>query len=128
MNTQGGFPMKKLLIGIVSLLLVIFGGLKLADAMVMGGTDYYVQVTQAGTKEESEDDQGNLLTSYTYELPGFNEQGNKKDLQFRAIKDRPLIKGAFLKITWNKNKGVTSYEQVDRNDIPTAAKTKLGGK
>ncbi|HLQ40625.1 MAG TPA: YxeA family protein [Tetragenococcus sp.] len=120
--------MKKLLIGIVSLLLVIFGGLKLADAMVMGGTDYYVQVTQAGTKEESEDDQGNLLTSYTYELPGFNEQGNKKDLQFRAIKDRPLIKGAFLKITWNKNKGVTSYEQVDRNDIPTAAKTKLGGK
>ena len=46
-------------------------------------------------------------------------------MDFNAFKDRPLRKNAYLKITWNKNKGVTSYEEVTKSELPNAAKEKL---
>ncbi|MCG4305425.1 YxeA family protein, partial [Enterococcus lactis] len=34
-------------------------------------------------------------------------------------------KGAYLNITWNKKKGVTSYEEVEKKDVPKTALEKL---
>lgn len=120
--------MKKYLIGFLAVLLLLFGGLKLTEALTMGGTDYYVQVTSDGKKQEEKDDNGQKMISYDYQLPGYDEDGKEKRLHFSAFKDRPLVHGAYLKVTWNKKKGVTSYEQVDSTEIPREAKSKLGGK
>ena len=49
-----------------------------------------------------------------------------KELDFNANKDRPLRREAFLKVTWNKKKGVTSYEEVQQKDLPKKAADKLG--
>lgn len=117
--------MKKLLIGLVLTVVLIFGGLKIADTVVMGGTDYYVQITNDGTKNLEQDNSGNTITRYSYQLTGFDKEGNQKVLDFSAFKDRPLKRDAYLKLTWNQKKGVTSYEEVQKNDLPQKAAAKL---
>lgn len=118
--------MKKLLIGLVLTVVLIFGGLKIAETVVMGGTDYYVQITDDGTKTIEQDDSGNSMTKYKYQLTGYDKEGNAKVLDFSAFKDRPLKRDAYLKLTWNQKKGVTSYEEVQKNDLPQKAEKKLG--
>lgn len=58
-------------------------------------------------------------------LPGYTKEGKEKELDFKGQLTRPLRKGAYLKITWNKNKGVTSYEEVEKKDVPKTALEKL---
>lgn len=47
-------------------------------------------------------------------------------LDFNASKSRPLRREAFLKVTWNEKKGVTSYEEVQQKEVPKKAAEKLG--
>ena len=117
--------MKKLLIGLVAFVIIAFAGMKVADYVVMGGDSYYVQITTNGEKEVSKSDNGQQYVGYKYSLPGYDADGSKKTLEFRGQQPRPLRKGAYLKITWNKNKGVTSYEEVQKEDIPKTAQEKL---
>lgn len=58
-------------------------------------------------------------------LPGYTKEGKEKELDFNGQLTRPLRKGAYLKITWNKKKGVTSYEEVEKKDVPKTALEKL---
>ena len=67
------------------------------------------------------------MNKYDYDLTGYNEDGDSKDLAFTAYRDRPLRKEAYLKITWNEKKGVTGYEEVQESDIPADALNQLKG-
>ena len=118
--------MKKFLIGLISLIVLAYVGLQIADKVVKSGDDYYVQITTDGQRLNEKDDSGNDFVDYKYELPGYDKEGKKKDLDFNANKDRPLRREAFLKVTWNKNKGVTSYEEVQQKELPKKAAEKLG--
>ncbi len=113
--------MKKFLMGLVTVIVIGVAGLKIADMVVMGGDSYYVQVTTDGEKQTEQDG----YTNYHYVLPGYDQNGEEKDMDFSAMKERPLRKEAFLRITWNKNKGVTSYEEVQGKDVPKKAQEKL---
>lgn len=117
--------MKKLLIGLGAFIIIVFGGYRLADHLIMGGESYYVQITTDGEKQVDRADGGQEIISYRYELPGFNKEGKEKTMDFNGFQERPLRKDAFLKVTWNKNKGVTSYEEIQAKDIPSAAQEKL---
>lgn len=117
--------MKKLLIGLGAFIIIAFVGYRLADHLIMGGESYYVQITTDGEKQVDHADGGQEIISYRYELPGFNKEGKEKTMDFNGFQERPLRKDAFLKVTWNKNKGVTSYEEVQAKDIPSAAQEKL---
>ncbi len=117
--------MKKFWIGLGILMIVLFAGLQIAEKVIMGGQSYYVQITTDGEKIETEDDRGNQVIEYKYELPGYDKDAKKKNLEFLGMKDRPLKKDAYLKITWNQNKGVTSYEEVQKNAIPEKALKQL---
>ena len=117
--------MKKLLIGLLVFIVVVLAGVKIADYVVMGGEEYYVQITTDGTKTVSKSDSGQETVNYRYILPGYTKEGKEKDLDFNGQLTRPLRKGAYLKITWNKNKGVTSYEEVEKKDVPKTALEKL---
>ncbi|MBO0458089.1 YxeA family protein [Enterococcus hulanensis] len=118
--------MKKFLIGLVSLIVIAFVGLQIADKVVKGGDDYYVQVTTDGERIDEKDSSGNSYVDYEYSLPGYDKNGEKKVLNFNASKDRPLRREAFLKVTWNEKKGVTSYEEVTQKQLPKKAAEKLG--
>lgn len=86
------------------------------------GTDqYYVQI-QDGTKVDKTDNVEKYIY-YEYTLEGFNKEGNGKTLTFRANKE--LRKEAYLRL-YVKEKGVSSYQEVQANEIPEPAKVKLG--
>jgi len=116
---------KKFLIGLLIFIVVAFLGVKIADYVIMSGEKYYVQITTDGTKIVSKENSGLETISYRYILPGYTKEGKKKQLDFEAQITRPLHKGAYLKITWNKKKGVTSYEEIEKKDIPKPAVVKL---
>ncbi|GAA2916461.1 YxeA family protein [Enterococcus pseudoavium] len=118
--------MKKFLIGLVSLIAIAFVGLQIVDKVVKGGDTYYLQITTDGERVDGKDSTGNPYVDYKYSLPGYDDEGHQKQLDFNAAKDRPLRKEAFLKVTWNKKKGVTSYEEVQPKQVPKKAAEKLG--
>ncbi|MGX7204995.1 YxeA family protein [Enterococcus pingfangensis] len=118
--------MKKILIGFVSVIVIAFVGLQIAQKVVSSGDEYYVQITTEGQRIDGKDDNGNAYVDYNYSLPGYDDEGKEKKLNFNAAKDRPLRREAFLKVTWNKQKGVTSYEEVSQKEVPKKALAKLG--
>ncbi|MCI1986472.1 MAG: YxeA family protein [Lactobacillus sp.] len=117
--------MKRFLIGLVVLVVLIFGGLKLYEITNYGGTTYYTQITTNGTKIAPHDDKGNVYVDYRYEQKGYDENGRVQALTFNANKSRPLRRQAYLKLTYNDKKGVTSWEAVSASDVPKKALAKL---
>ncbi|WP_461213454.1 YxeA family protein [Lacticaseibacillus sp. GG6-2] len=117
--------MKRFLIGIVMFAVIVFGGLKIFTAMNYGGTAYYTKVTTVGTKIAPQDAKGNVYVDYRYAQTGYAASGAAKKLVFNANKARPLRLGAYLKLTYNANKGVTSWEAVPASKVPQPAKQRL---
>ena len=117
--------MRKFLIGFVLLVVLVFGGLKLYEITYYGGVSYYTKVTTIGTKIAPQDDAGNVYIDYRYDQPGYDDQGQAQSLVFNANKARPLRIGAYLKVTYNPKKGVTSWQSVRKADVPKPAIQKL---
>ena len=93
---------------------VLFG--LLALAVVIGGLGY-------GWYKSSYGGSGERMVSYEYKLPSYDKNGEGKDISFTATHN--LRKDAYLKVTDNKAKGVTNWEEVQKNDLPSKAKDKL---
>ena len=72
------------------------------------------RLRQMVQKQYPKQDSGQRNINYRYILPGYTKEGKEKELDFNGQLTRPLRKGAYLKITWNKKKGVTSYEEVEK--------------
>ncbi|MGX5540034.1 YxeA family protein [Bacillus wiedmannii] len=86
------------------------------------GTDtYYVQITKDGEKLKEKNVNGD--TTYQYKLPGFDQDGKDKEMEFTALKN--LRKEAFLRIYYSEKKGVKSWEEVKKDELPTKVKEKL---
>jgi uncharacterized protein (TIGR01655 family) len=88
----------------------------------MGKDQYYVQITTNGTEKIAKVDNEKFI-SYEYNLPGFDKDGNEKEMQFRA--DKNLRSEAFLRIYYSDKKGVTSWEEVKEDELPAKVKDKL---
>jgi uncharacterized protein (TIGR01655 family) len=117
--------MKKLLIGLVAAVVVVVGGYKIFESMYYGGSTYYTQITTDGQKFTTKDDKGNHYIDYKYTLTGYDDQGSAQKLDFNANKERPLRRNAYLKLTYNKNKGVTKWEAVTKTAVPKKALAKI---
>lgn len=87
------------------------------------GTYYYTKITREPINiNDAIDDRGVKQGSiYTYNLPSVDKDGKEKQIEFDAYKDKPLKQDAYLKIKVNDIKGVLSWEEVNKNDIPTKA-------
>ena len=109
-----GVHMKKLL-AVLAVLAVIGAGLYMVYQKSYGGDVYYVKITQDGTPRKSQDSEGRTYIDYDYELPAVNKRLDKKKIKFTA--DHNLRKEAFLALTVNKTKGVTSYQEVKQSEI-----------
>lgn len=112
--------------GIIAITIVVLGGIFVLAYFMSGstwnrlGTDaYYVHITEDGTYEEETLDNGDVVVRYDYRLDGYDENGKKQTLQFYALKN--LRHDAYLKIFYKESKGVTSYEEVKKEEVPSAA-------
>ncbi|EUJ33296.1 hypothetical protein MFLO_04130 [Listeria floridensis FSL S10-1187] len=120
--------MKKSLIVIITIAVIILGlafavGYYFKNYNHIGADNYYVYIDKDGQKETSKDSTGETFVQYKYTLMGYNKNGDSKELAFTAQKN--LRNGAYLKIYYKKDKGVTSYEEVSKNDLPEKASAKL---
>lgn len=119
--------MKKLLIGTILFVgtIVAFGFRYYQNNYT--GTSYYVQITTEGEQNEVKLQNGSSDYDYKYTLNGYDTKGNQKELTFMTILGgKQLRKGAYLDVTVNRNKGVTSWREVQKEDIPEKALAKLG--
>ncbi|MDZ5608097.1 YxeA family protein [Bacillus pseudomycoides] len=87
---------------------------------------YYVQLTQEPKKETKRTREGHVVDDYDYSLPGFDEKGIEKKIEF--TEHRKLRNDAFLRIYHSDDSGVTSWEEVQIDDLPTKVKEKLSVK
>jgi uncharacterized protein (TIGR01655 family) len=113
--------MKKFLIGFVVLVVLVLGGLKIYEVTNYGGTTYYTQIKADGTKLTEKDDAGKKYVNYGYNQMIYDEDGSGRRAKFNANKSRPLKRDAYLKLTYNKNKGITSWEAINKNEVPSKA-------
>ena len=115
---------KRIMVAFFAVILLAFGGYKLIEAYFFSGEDYYVQVTTDGKKEVFSAS-GTSLVDYQYSLTGYNDEGSAKKLSFSTVQEQPLRKMAYLKVTYNDKKEVTSYQEVKASALPEKAKEKL---
>ena len=113
-------------IGLLIAALVAIGFYKFAEANLMKGDPYYVQITTDGEKFTYKADNGQSFTDYRYQLTGYDENGKERALDFNANRDRPLRKSAYLRVSYNtKKQEVTQWEEVQKEAIPAKALAKL---
>ncbi|MFJ7951961.1 YxeA family protein [Lysinibacillus sp. NPDC096418] len=118
--------MKKVYIGVGAVFILFVGALVVlmtVDFNRINKDTYYVQVTTDGELEEYKLNTGKIAETYWYELPSYDESGKERTLKFSATKN--LRKDAYLKLYVKGGKGVSSYDEVQFDEIPTKAQEKL---
>lgn len=113
-------------IALVSLVIAFAAVLSGCNLNRLGADQYYVQITADGKEDVSKTDDGKEYKMFNYKLAGFDEDGHEKTMEFTA--DKNLRKDAFLRVYYSNKKGVKSWEEVEKDDIPKNAKDKLGVK
>ena len=63
-----------------------------------------------------------------YDEISYNKNGNKKKVEFYSLRERPLRKSAFLEVKVNDERGVVTYREVQKNEIPQKALEKIEAK
>ncbi|WP_082361094.1 YxeA family protein [Bacillus sp. FJAT-28004] len=90
----------------------------------IGADQYYVQV-QEGKQVEGKTADGQKFISYEYTSKAYDKDGTEKKLDYTANKS--LRKDAYLRV-YVKDSGVSSYQEVKQDEIPSKALEKLNGK
>lgn len=113
----------KILIAVGVVVILTLGGKAGYTLLVKGANsdEYYTKIATEGTRIVDKDTEGVEHIDYKYELTGFNKKGEKVDLSFRGSREEPLKKDAYLKVSYSPGKGVTSWEEVQKNQIPEKA-------
>lgn len=108
--------MKKFMLVLVSLLMLF------TLAGCNRGTAYYYHIEDQGTRFASKDKNGVVQAHlYRYDVTAKDAEGKEHKISFTTVKDAPLKMHAWLKLT-AKNGEITSWEQVQPNEVPTKAR------
>lgn len=82
------------------------------------GVDYYTKITTNGKRIQIPIQNGAPLVDYQYNQKAYNDLGESLEVEFNANKDRPLKLNRYLKLVYNENKGVVSWEEVSFDQLP----------
>ncbi|WP_242276680.1 YxeA family protein [Bacillus cereus group sp. BfR-BA-01445] len=93
----------------------------------MGTEQYYVQITNNGEIKKNQ---------RFYTLPTYNQDGVEKTVTFGSVKseNKPLKENAFIRLyvdqkdknnTEINHREIKSYEEVQKDDLPSKVKEKL---
>ncbi|WP_423364420.1 YxeA family protein [Mycoplasma sp. P36-A1] len=119
--------MKKFLLVLLAAIVVLaVGSYKLISDQYKGDS-YYTQITTDGEKKSEKIDDGSTVVTFSYSLPSYDEKGNMKVMNFNGTNSegKQLRKDAYLKLEYNDDKGVISWEEVQFDQIPTIVQEKL---
>ena len=90
----------------------------------VGAQQYYTRIEGEGIPRNEQDSAGEHFVRYEYNLEGYAEKGDKSEtLNFTANKQ--LREGAYLLVYVKENKGVTSYQEVQPEEIPATIQKKF---
>ena len=115
--------MKKILIGLVALLAILMGAGFMWYQSNYGGQAYYVQIKADGKEITDLTSDGEKMKRYEYQQIGYSDKGAAQSLTYTASHN--LKQKAYLKITYNKSKGVTSWNEVQADKVPKLARDKI---
>lgn len=115
--------MKKILIGLVMIALLLVGGGYAWYNSEYGGTEYYLQIKNDGKVVTGDKTYGGKWKDYEYKILGYTKNGQEKTLEFMG--GHNLKHGAYLKVINNKKNGVTSWEEVQKKEVPEKALSKI---
>lgn len=112
------FKLWKVIVAIVGLGMVVGVGFivfsydadKLSPDHPKGKEIYYTVITEEGTEGNS--------GRYNYEVMGYEENLNEKEIEFSA--SHQLRKGAYIQLYRTKLRGVTYWEEVSFEELPAA--------
>lgn len=114
--------MKKSIITVGIVLVIIVGGLLFLQNVNinrLGADEYYTQINGDGNKIEDKSSEGTIYVSYEYELAAYDKDGDQTTLTFTANKQ--LRENAYLLLFVKDGKGVTSYQEVNAEELPDKA-------
>jgi len=122
---KGSKAIKRLIVTIVVIAVVVglIWGLGNINPNRLGTDSYYVQITNSGDTIEDKISTGEVMVRYEYTLLAFDKKGNKKELTFTS--GHELRKDAYINLFLKDDKGVTSYQEVQKEEIPEKALNKL---
>jgi len=118
--------MKKIFISIGALFILFVAGLSVLmtiDFNRLNKDTFYVHITTDGKVEEYKANDGQILQTYWYELPAFKENGEEMTLKFSAQKNLRL--DAYLKLYVKKENEVTSYDEIQFEDMPAKVQAQI---
>lgn len=108
------------------ILIVIIGATSTWYTIAFGGTSYYVTIQDDGVKqlEKQKERKGKpkptkLFIHYKYNEEAYTENGKEKKITFES--PRNLRHGAYLKLTYNYKKVVTTWKEVKKSEVPQKA-------
>lgn len=114
---------KKMTIGITVIVIAVISLFCFCARFIsgVGSTYYYAQIDN--NKIEQCDSRGGVIDfqggmNYSYTLPAYNENGNKKEITFGT--SRELRKNAFIRLTVMPVRGVLEWSEVQYVDLPVA--------
>lgn len=110
--------MKKVIVGFFIAVIVIGAGYTVYQ-MNYGTQDYYTQVNQDGKKTTGKTKTGLVWSNYEYKQKSYAKNGDEKEMTFTATHN--LKHEAYLKIEYNKNKGVMKWSEIQKKEIPEKA-------
>lgn len=108
--------MKKVLVGLLIIGLAVGGYVYYKK---FTGTHYYVQIIKDGEIGESKGIAGRVYKDYTYSLTGYDRRGRSQKLEL--IESRQLRKGAYLDVLYNAKRGVLSWKEIRKSEVPKEA-------
>lgn len=80
-------------------------------------SDYYTIIDNSKPESIKDDD-----FKFRYSLVSYDNDGKEKTISFET--SRELREGAYIKIKYMITRGVTSWEEVEYNELPSKVKTK----
>lgn len=108
--------MKKVLFGFL-IVGLIFGGY--VWYRKFNGNHYYVQINREAKIGEAKGIEGAKFKEYSYFLTGYDKNGKSQTLEL--IESRKLKQGAYLDVLYNKERGVLSWVERNKGEIPKEA-------
>ncbi|MDQ0271913.1 YxeA family protein [Cytobacillus purgationiresistens] len=120
--------MKKVFISLSIVVALLIGAiiiLATVDFNRFGKDNAYVHITTPTSVEEMKLDSGEIMKSYWYTLPAYKENGDMIQVEFSGAKE--LRQDAYLMLYIKDGNHVTSFDEVQINDIPEKAKEKIEG-
>lgn len=101
---------------------VFIGGMIFTYNYYYSGSYFYTKVDRDPISVEK-DGSTNI---YTYQLDGYNSDGDKLPLKMVEYREQPLRKDALLKVLVNPNKGPLSWEELNGKELPEKVALRLG--